>query len=78
MEEANETEDKQRGEETGVDERINWINSVSLVMNRINPVSLVGRIICLYRLYSENKQETYSVRDFVHKIESIIIYISEI
>ena len=47
-------------------------------MNRMNPVSLLGRIVRSCRLYSEDKQGTHSVRDFVHKIESIIINISEI
>ena len=47
-------------------------------MNRINPVSLLGWIVCLCRLYSEDKQGTHSIRDFVYKIESIIVYMLEI
>ena len=54
------------------------MNSVSLMINRINPVNLVDRIVSLYQLYIEDKQGTHSVRNFVYKIESINIYISEI
>ena len=57
---------------------MNWMNPVSLVMSWMNLVSLVGRIVYLCRLYSEDNQETYSIRDFVHKTESIIVHMLEI
>ena len=56
----------------------NWMNLVSLVMNCTNSVNLMGQIVCSCQLYSENKKETHSIKDFVYKIESIIIHILEI
>ena len=47
-------------------------------MNWMNPVSLVGPIVCLCQLYNEDEQEIYNVREFIHKIENIIVHISEI
>ena len=57
---------------------MNRINPVSLMMNWMNLVSLVDQIVCLYQIYNENKQGMHSVRNFVHKIENIIIHMSEI
>ena len=53
---------------------------MSLVINWMNPVSLVGQIVYLCQLYSKDEQEMYNVRDFVHKkkIKSIIIHMLEI
>lgn len=47
-------------------------------MNWINPVNLMGQIVYLCQLYSEDKQKTHSVSDFVYKIKSTIVNISEI
>ena len=41
-------------------------------------MSLVGRIACLYQLYGKNKQATHNIRDFINKIECIIIHMLEI
>ena len=57
---------------------MNRMNPMSLVMNQMNAVSLVGRIVCLCQLYGKNKQETHNIRNLVHKIESIIVYILKI
>ena len=55
MEEANETKNKQKGKEIGVEKEINQINPMSLVMNWMNLVSLVGQIVCLCQFYSEDE-----------------------
>ena len=38
----------------------------------------MGQIVYLCQLYSEDKQKTHSVSDFVYKIKSTIVNISEI
>ena len=58
--------------------QINWINPISLMRSGMNLVSLMDQIVCFYQLYTENEKETHSIRNYVHKIESIIIYMSEI
>ena len=58
--------------------QINWINPVNLVINWINSVSLVSQIVCSCRLYSKDEQGMHSIRNFIHKIKSIIVYILKI
>lgn len=57
---------------------MNQINLISLVINWMNLVSLIDQIVCQCRMYSEDKQGMYSAKDFVYKIESTIVHMSEI
>lgn len=47
---------------------MNQKNPVSLVMNQINPITLVSWFVYLCWLFSKNKQKTHRVKDFVYKI----------
>lgn len=38
----------------------------------MNAVSLINQIVCLYQLY------IYNIRDFIYKIKSIIVHMSEL
>lgn len=41
-------------------------------MNQMNPISLVSQIVYLYQIY------IHSFRNFIYKIKSIIVHISEL